>query len=432
MDYQASLGFIKECARYGWKLDLDRITEIMERLDHPERRFRSVHLAGTNGKGSTAAMLDSVLRAAKLRVGKYTSPHLGCYRERITLNGELIPKEELAELVTEMKPVIESVTGDGFGTPTEFEVGTALAFLFFARKEAEIAVVEVGMGGRFDATNVINPILSVITHLALDHQQFLGDTLEQIALEKAGVIKRKVPVVIGVQEPGVAELLGKIAASRKAPVRFAGDLKIKNVKLMTDGSTFQLENTCFGELHLKLGLIGKHQIFNSLNVVAAVEDLVNSGIRITIDDLQAGLAGALWPGRLEPVHHQAGPLKLYLDGAHNPDGVRTLVDTLKTLYPGEKVDFLIGILNNRPLKEMARIFAEVAGKVIVTRVPEPNSASSSELAGIFQELGITAIDEPLPERALRLLLATGNPVAVASGSLYLIGLLRSLLLGTGD
>jgi dihydrofolate synthase / folylpolyglutamate synthase len=431
MDYETALVFIQGFLKHGVKLGLERISEILERLGHPERQFRSIHVAGTNGKGSTTAMLDSVLREIPLKTGRYTSPHLSSYRERFTINGAMIAREQLAELVSEIKPVIKSVIRDGFGDPTEFEVGTAIAFLFFAREQVEIAIVEVGLGGRFDATNVIQPVLSVISHIALDHQAFLGDTLEKIAFEKAGIIKRGVPVVVGLQERAIEKYLSQIGASREAPVKLSSEITTGPVRLSDTGTECRLGNTYFGEINLRLNLLGKHQLFNSLNVVDAVEILAKSGIQISRENLRAGLAKTVWPGRMELVSNQTS-LKLYLDGAHNPDGARALVETIKTIYPGEKVDLLVGILNNRPLSEMAEIFTEIAGRVIVTEVPDPKSARPGELAEIFKGLGIDAIAEPLPEKALGILFTSNHSVAVASGSLYLIGLLRSLIFKIGD
>jgi dihydrofolate synthase/folylpolyglutamate synthase len=431
MLYEAALTYIKDCTKFGIKLGLERMRVMLERVGNPERRFRAIHVAGTNGKGSTTAMFDAVLREAGYTTGRFNSPHLISYRERFLVNNAMIAKEKLAEIITELQPVIDSVIADGYGAPTEFEVGTALAFLFFAREQVDLAVVEVGMGGRFDATNVLQPILSVITHIALDHQEYLGPTLEKIAFEKAGIIKPEVPVVIGLQEPEIAGFLRGIAAERNCVWTDASRYPVTGVKIDENGTCFATVSPVFGELEVALGLLGEHQLTNCLNVLAGCEVLYRQGIGITREILLRGLAGTVWPGRFERMH-QVGRIKFFFDGAHNPDGFRALAEGLKRIFPGRRVDFLVGILNNRPLPEMAAILAELARKVIVTTVPDPKSATVADLEAAFRGCGVPVVREPDPAAALQLLLKTDNEIAVATGSFYLTGWLRSLLLKAGD
>jgi len=429
--YEEALQYIKECTKFGMKLGLDRIREILRRLGHPEQRFRSIHIAGTNGKGSTSALLDSILRQAGYRTGRYNSPHLVTYRERFNVNGEMIAKAQLAQVIEQIKPVLEAVEADGFGAPTEFEVGTAIAFQHFANEAVDVAVVEVGMGGRFDATNVLTPVLSVITHIALDHQEYLGDTLEKIAFEKAGIIKENIPVVVGVQEESVRNFLINIAADRHAPCLAVDEGQLESVTLTEEGTRIRLVNPTYGRLEFQLALHGYHQAHNALGVIAGCEMLNRSGVTVGREVLIAGLESARWPSRFERIP-TARPLKLYLDGTHNPDGAKALVQTVKTLYPGQKVDLLMGMLNNRPMDEMAGILGEIVRRVITTRVPDPKSASEVELGQEFDKLGIPVTVEPDPAKALAKLLETDNPVAVITGSFYLSGLLRGILLNIGD
>ncbi|MCL6591339.1 MAG: bifunctional folylpolyglutamate synthase/dihydrofolate synthase [Firmicutes bacterium] len=427
MDYDQALQYIKDCTKFGVKLGLERITEILKRLGDPQRKFPSIHIAGTNGKGSTAAMFDAVLREAAYKTGRYTSPHLSSYRERFTVNGRPISPAKLGEIAAQIKPVIESVREDGFGGPTEFEVGTALAFEFFAQSGVDIAIIEVGMGGRFDATNVIQPAFSVITHLALDHQRYLGATLNQIAFEKAGIIKPKIPVVIGIQEPGIEDYLSEIARFRGSEVKKASEIKLLENQSRIEGAWIEAGDPYWGIIQAKIGLIGSHQARNSLNVIAGTEFLARAGFNITKTNLANGLSKTVWPGRFERVPG-LGPLTLYLDGAHNPDGVSALAATWQELYPHQKADLLVGILNDRPLLEMAALFSPITRRVIVTEVPDPKTASAAELGAVFTQLGVPTIIEPAPEAALQLLLKTTNPFALVSGSLYLIGLLRPVLI----
>lgn len=430
MNYDAALKFIKECAKFGIKLGLERISEILKRLGNPEGKFRTIHIAGTNGKGSTAAMFDFVFQEAGYKTGRFTSPHLASYRERFTVNGVWISQEQLCDIVAKVKPVLEAVSLAGFGNPTEFEIGTVIAFEFFAAQAVDMAIIEVGMGGRFDATNGIQPVLSVITRIDYDHQQYLGNSLTEIAFEKAGIIKPGVPVVIGAQLPGIESYLSQIADSRGSVFKLASDITIGSVNITEDGTEAFYQPTCFGPLRVCLQLIGPHQAVNCLNVLAGMELLINAGFRITQSTLFHGLAKAVWPGRMERIH-RIKPLKLYLDGAHNPNGARALVETIKCLYPGQRIDMLVGILDNKSYREMTAIFSEIAATVIVTEIPGFKAVPCAELAAIFTNLGVTTINEPVPEEALTQLMASSNPVAVAAGSLYLIGGLRSIVfLGT--
>lgn len=431
MTYEESLRYIKQCTKFGIKLGLERIGEILARLGHPEQSFRSIHIAGTNGKGSTSAMFDSVLQTAGYKTGRYNSPHLVSYRERFNVNGIMITKQQLAAVVSQIIPVIEAVERDGFGPPTEFELGTAIAFQHFANEKVDIAVIEVGMGGRFDATNVLKPVLSVIAHIALDHQEYLGDTLEKIAFEKAGIIKENVPVVIGVQEENVRLYLEKIAAERNASYQAVHREQLLDIGVNESGTRVSVNHPFYGKLQFQLALHGYHQAENCLNVIAGCDLLTRSGLPIDRETLIAGLEASRWPSRFERIN-TVYPLKLYLDGTHNPDGARALVKTVETIYPGQKVDLLMGMLNNRPMDVMAGILSKITRKVITTRVPDPKSASEVELGEQFFRLGIPATVEPDPEKALAKLLTTDNPVAVITGSFYLSGWLRGILLNIGD
>ncbi len=426
MNYEESIQYIKECTKHGIKLGLERITEILRRLNNPHQKFRSIHIAGTNGKGSTVAMINAVLQQTGYQTGCYTSPHLVTYRERFRVNDHLISEKELAEIVTQMAPVLQEVERDGFGNPTEFEVGTVIAFEYFARQNVDIAIIEVGMGGRFDATNVLQPILTVITHIALDHQEFLGDTLEKIAFEKAGIIKPSIPVVIGIQEPAIEKFLTHIALERKASYKEVRRITFRDLSFSEEFTRFRAEDPYLGELLVNLKLLGEHQVMNCLNVLAGMEFLAEAGIQLPVDAILNGLANVVWPGRMERVAAKGLP-KLYLDGAHNPDGANALVKTIQTIYPGQKVHLLFGLLNNRPGNVMAEILAPITERVIVTTVPDPKSTPPEKLASSFQALGIPVLIEPVPEKALKLLLNSDAEIVIASGSLYLVGYLRGLL-----
>jgi len=432
MNYDEALQYIRECGKFGVKLGLERVREILKRLGNPEGRFRSVHIAGTNGKGSTAAMMDYVFQEAGYKTGRFTSPHLASYRERFTVNGVWISKDQLAEIVARVKPVLEAVAADGFGNPTEFEIGTVIGFEFFAAQAVDLAVIEVGMGGRFDATNVIQPVLSIITRIDYDHQQYLGNSLREIGFEKAGIIKPGIPVVIGLQPPEIEDYLSQIAASRGCEFQLASDIAIQSVTVTGEGTKARYQSADLGTLQVSVPLIGPHQAVNCLNVLAGLPILNKNGFTITPSALLNGLAQTVWPGRMEPIKSakrfgRNKPLTLYLDGAHNPNGARVLVDTIKHLYPGQKVAMLVGILDNKCYAEMAQIFAEIATTVIVTGITGFQAAPVADLAAIFNEHRIETIIEPIPEKALTRLFASAQSVAFAAGSLYLIGELRSII-----
>lgn len=432
LDYLDSLQYMKNLTKFGIKLGLERIDTILDHLGHPERCYPTIHIAGTNGKGSTTAMFESVLREAGFRVARFTSPHLSSYRERFVVDGTPIAKEDLAAVIRDLQPVLERVARDGLGEPTEFEMHTAIAFSYFARQAVDIALIEVGMGGRFDATNVLQPVLSVITHIALDHQQYLGDTLEKIAFEKAGIIKAGIPVVIGRQERAIAAYLTAIATERQSPAHRVETIRVADIRLAESGTCFQAGNTGYQEqLAVKLGLIGRHQVDNALNVLAGAAVLQKTHFRIGKEALLGGLARAVWPGRMELVR-RTDAFRFYLDGAHNPDGAQALAANLRCLYPGQKVTLLMGILNNRPLGEMAEILAPLTAEMIATAVPDPKTAAPEELAAAFRECGVAATVEPDPEKALAQLETIREGIAVATGSLYLVGLLRTLIMKIED
>lgn len=427
LTFDEAIEYLKSCTKFGIKLGLERITVLLNHLGNPQKDFKIIHIAGTNGKGSTSAMLSSVLRHAGYKTATYNSPHLVTYRERFCINGELISKEKLAQVMEKLKVAIEKTIAEGFGTPTEFEVGTALAFQYFADEKVDIAVVEVGMGGRFDATNVVWPLLSIITHIALDHCEYLGDSLEKIAYEKAGIIKPKTPTVVGIQTHVIELYLKRIANDRHSPIKLASDYRCDDIESTVQGSTFTADGESFF-----LPLHGLHQIKNCLNVLAAVDFLQKDcDLKITSEDLHEGIAATVWPCRFERIPQESG-LQLYLDGSHNPDGVEALVQTIQSLYPQQKVDLLLGILGNRPIDKMAKILAPVVRRVITTTVPDPKSSDPHQLASYFTELGIPTLVEPDPSKALKLLQETDNSVAVTAGSLYLTGLLRGILLNLGD
>ena len=323
------VAYLVNLQHFGVKLGLERMQDLVKLLGNPQDKFPSIHIAGTNGKGSSSAMLASILRAQGLKVGLYTSPHLEEFTERIQINGKQIPDQELLNLVVEIKEKIERNSIDNSSTcayeeTTFFEFTTALAFLYFARQEVDIAIIEVGLGGRLDATNVVTPLVSVITSIDLDHTKVLGSTREEIAYEKAGIIKETIPLVCGEKSPELVKLFAEICTERDASF-FISERECELQESSLKGQRFLLQG-----VEYTLGLLGEHQLQNALTVLKTVEILREQGIEVSDDAVQQGLLSARWEGRLQIYSEEAHEPLIILDGAHNPAGMQMLDHFLTT------------------------------------------------------------------------------------------------------
>ena len=429
MDYTEALQRLHSLARFGSKPGLERITALLERLGRPQDKVPAVHIAGTNGKGSVAALLSSICQAAGCRTGLFTSPHLVRYNERIRLEGRPISDDELADLIAQVWPLVkdEGLIGE-YGHPTEFELGTALAFLYFAELGVDLAIIEVGLGGRLDATNVIIPEVAVITKIAFDHASQLGTTLSAIAKEKAGIIKEGRPVVSGPQEDEAREVIARVAQERHAPLLQVGsDVEYELIDWGLWGTELSYQGRRWQEKRLTMGLAGPHQAVNGGTALAAAEMLAEEGWGITAQAVREGLRRARWPGRFEIV--QQRPTVIF-DGAHNPDGARALGEALQAALPGRPIVYVMAILGE---KEPAKILASLlpsGEKVVFTRPSSSRSAPSdpAELAALARPYGIESHIEGDPQRALEWAMqrAGEEGVVCICGSLYLVGELRGL------
>src|SRR5512143_3207423 len=317
LSYQGTIDYLYALQKHGVKLGLANTVTLMARLGNPHRAFRSIHVAGTNGKGSTSAFLASVLQAAGCRTGLYTSPHLVSFTERIRVDGAPIPEARVVELAERVREAYSRSAGtgrDGAMSPTFFEVTTAVAFCYFAEEGVDIAVVEVGMGGRLDSTNVVTPLVSVITNIDIEHTEYLGGTLEQIAGEKAGIIKPGVPVVTGAMQPEAKGVIEREAAAKGSPVYLlAREFRAVNVVAGRE-QVFDYRGLDAAYRGLHVRMLGRHQVDNASLALAAVECLRDAGVAVDETAVRRGLERALWEGRLERVAQ--GP-DIYLDGAHN-------------------------------------------------------------------------------------------------------------------
>ncbi len=413
------------------KFDLHNIGAICERMGHPERAHASVHIAGTNGKGSTAAMLASILQASGLRCGLYTSPHLLRINERIRLDGVDISDQEFADTFTRVHAVIEALLTSGTlsAHPTYFECVTAMAFDFFARASAEIAVIEVGMGGRLDSTNVIVPEIAVITQVDFDHENFLGHSIEEIAAEKAGIIKPGAWVVSAAENPIARQVIQRRAAEQHARLLEIDDAyPISNLSARDGFYRFGLALSdqladSKPELQIAMPLAGRFQVRNAVTSIAAARLLAQRGFAITPEAIVRGVESVRWPGRLEGL--QVRP-DVYLDGTHNPAGARELLGFWQEHLAGRRIHLIYGAMRDKAIDEVAGLLFPRATTVILTQSPQPRSLSAEALFQMTSHLAdsVELVREPgaALERAIEI--ALPEDVVFATGSLYLVGDLR--------
>lgn len=409
------------------KFDLENITVLAERLGRPDRAYPCVHIAGTNGKGSTAAFVESILRQAGFRTGLNTSPHLERINERIRINGEEINDEVFAEAFTRLQDLIEELLAAHKlrAHPTYFECVTALAFEAFARERVEFGVFEVGLGGRLDATNIVLPVVSIITRIDFDHENFLGHSLKEIADAKAGILKAHVPVVVAPQRPEAREVILRRAEELACSVLEAAQAFRIDQEPAQDGF-FRARVTEISSgvvFEIAPSLPGRFQLENALNALAAVRHLQQRGYRISHEAITDGIACAVWPGRLEKL--QSNP-DIYLDGAHNPGAARELAAFLEQNFKGRKIWLIYGALRDKAVDEVAGQLFQHATEVIFTEPRTSRAISAPRLAEIASHHASSFTVVSSAELALDLALseAASRDVIFVTGSLYLVGQLR--------
>jgi dihydrofolate synthase/folylpolyglutamate synthase len=423
MTYEESLDYLASLQRFGINLGLSRITELLERLGHPERRFRSIHIAGTNGKGSTTAMLASVLTAAGLRTGMYISPHLDEYTERISIDGKAVSQDEFAAAIEAVAALAGAMAAEGLEHPTEFELITAAAFQYFAAAGVEYAVIEAGLGGRIDSTNVITPEISVITNVTLEHADKLGPTLRDIASHKAGIIKAGKPVVTAARGEALAVILSE-ASETGTTVYAAGQsfsCESKGVREGQQSVVFQKEGS---ESQYSFSLLGRHQAENAGVVLMTLRLLGQSELRLTEAAVRTGLRSAVWPGRFEILGHQP---ELIVDGAHNPDSARALRLALDDMYPGRSVVFVLGILADKDISTVSQTLVGQSDRVVAVKPDSPRAAEPAAIAAQFpaQAIVSTTVSEGIRQAVE---LAGSDGIVCVAGSLYQVGEARKTAL----
>ena len=409
------------------KFDLENILVLAERLGHPERAYPSTHIAGTNGKGSAAAFLESILRHAGLRTGLNTSPHLEKINERIRINGQEISDEPFGETLTHIHALIEELLAAGKlrAHPTYFECVTAMAFAHFARERVNFGVFEVGLGGRLDATNILSPLVTIITRIDFDHESFLGHSLREIAAEKAGILKPGVPVVLAEQRQEAREVIVARATELGCPVVEPSEVFQVTQESMEDGCVRArvIEVDSGAAFEIAPNLPGRFQLQNALNAVATARLLRNRGFQIIDDAVMRGIAETVWPGRLEKL--QSDPA-VYLDGAHNPGAARELAHFLEQNFAGRKVWLVYAALRDKAVDEVAGLLFPHAAEVIFTAPRSSRAVSAPQLAEIAGHHAARFSVIPDAERAFERALAQAAPedAIFITGSLYLVGQLR--------
>ena len=430
MDYRSALKYILGLTNYEKSLkelyspgnvDLERVRELLRRLGSPEVGLKIVHIAGTKGKGSTAAMISSVLQKAGYRVGLFTSPHLHTFRERIQIDGTPISGEDFAAAIERVKPHVEELNSAGeHGYITTFEALTAMALLYFADKEVEALVFEVGVGGRLDATNVVTPEVSVITSISRDHTELLGETLPLIAGEKAGIIKPVVPVVMAPQKPEVEKVIVSIARERGSDMVNVGREVVWRSLGHGEWGQKLLVRDVEKEYRVSMPLIGDHQQENAATAITALSVLRSKGWHISDSDIVDGLADVRWPGRMEELARR--PLVI-ADGAHNGDSARRLREALTKYYEFEKAVLVVGVSADKNVEDIASELVPLAPTVILTRSRHMRAADPHSISDAFRRPDIIVETTDSVKQALSRArdLASEEDLICVTGSLFVVG-----------
>ena len=380
MNYNETLEYIHSVSWTFCKPGLDRIKELCEKLGNPQNNLKFIHVAGTNGKGSFCSMLHSILKEQGYRVGLFTSPYIKFFNERIMINGEPISNEDLASITEKIKPIADSMTDK----PTEFELITAIGFEYFKNQKCDFVILECGLGGRLDSTNIIeNSILSVITGIDFDHTAILGDTIPKIAYEKSGIIKENTPVLWCGNDNDAKEVILKESKIKNAPFYEVNRTSLKVQQQTLDGTVFDFDNL----KDLKINLLGTYQIENATNVLNAAEALKNQGYQITDTAIKNGLEKAKWHARFEIISHT--PLVIF-DGGHNPQGVCEAVKSVKQYFGNEKLNIVTGVMADKDYNFIATKISEVALKVFCLTPDNPRALNAKDYATVFNNLGVNA------------------------------------------
>jgi dihydrofolate synthase/folylpolyglutamate synthase len=417
MSYEQAVDYLYSLQKYGIKFGLSKTSNLLKAFGNPQRGQRYVHIAGTNGKGSVAAMVESILRTSGLRVGFYSSPHLVRFTERFRINAKEIPAETAASLVADLKEVIHPTQ-----PPTFFEVTTAMGLIYFAREKVDLAVIEVGMGGRLDATNVIRPDVSAITNISFDHQAFLGRGLTEIAREKAGIIKRGTDLVTAATQPQVLELFREICKKKRAPFWRVG----QDIRYRAIGNTINYYGFKRRLKDLELGLTGNYQHRNAALALSVIELLEGKGLKVSEEHIREGLKNAYWPGRLQVVSRD--PL-LILDGAHNPGAIRCLLEAIQRGFRYKRLILVLGIMADKDVPTILKGIVPMANYVFFTRPEYYRAAAPETLMQAASALRKPGEIQPTLPKAIEKAkqMADREDLILVTGSLFTVGEAMAIL-----
>ena len=426
MRYEEAMKYITEVGNFGSNYGLERTHKLLEYLGNPEKDLKLIHIAGTNGKGSTTSMITEILMGAGYKVGMYTSPFIEEFEERIQINRNNIPKETLAVLMDEVKDAVDKVIKGGYNHPTEFEIITVLMLLYFKKENIDFGVIEVGLGGTLDSTNVITPILQVITSISFDHTNLLGNTIEEIAGEKSGIIKKNIPTVIYPQEEEALKVIKNKCMVMNSELYIAFDDKLEFVNVVNEDKPYQLLKY-EEKFDVLLPLLGEHQILNLSVAMKAIEVLNNRQIvDISIESIIKSIKNVTWKGRLEVLSNNP---YVVIDGAHNIQGIKTLSRNIKKYFKYENLHLILGILADKDVNEMIKIITPMAKQVYAVT---PNSIRAELAEDLKNEIvkyneNCKSFDDYKKAYVEALKNANENDLILASGSLYMIGDMRKII-----
>jgi dihydrofolate synthase/folylpolyglutamate synthase len=434
MNYEQAREYIVNTGKIGMNMGTSRTKRILELIGNPHEKLKCIHITGTNGKGSITAMITKILMESGYKIGMYTSPFLEEYEERFQINGVNISKDDLADLITRLSVVVDKVIAEGYPHPSEFEIGTCAMFLYFYEKKVDYAIVEVGLGGTRDSTNVLHPILSIIASISLDHMHIIGNTIEDIAREKSGIIKQGAPVIVYPQTRESLEIIKDVCREKSSnlilvPSECAeyvqGQEKLNSgfsgrytqkISVVTDEDSYDIN----------LSLLGKHQILNCATAIFAAEELRRQGLNITKENILNALSKVEWHGRLEVMGRE--PL-VVIDGAHNIDGISKLSESVDRYFEYKNMVLILGILADKEVEKMVSVIAPKASRIITVTPNSHRAKAGNELSQVIAKFNRNVEHADEYEEAYNKALSYCSPqdLLLISGSLYMIGDMRKII-----